>query len=875
MKYVYLFSEGNKDMRDILGGKGANLAEMTKLGLPVPQGFTVSTSACNDYYAKGGKISSVIEDEIFEVLGKLEEQTGKKLGNTENPLLLSVRSGARASMPGMMDTILNLGLNDKVAVALTEKTNSARFVYDSYRRFISMFADVVKGYDRNRFETLLTELKQKRGVASDTDLTADDMKALTEEYKKLYQEIDGNEFPQDTDVQLTLAIQAVFRSWNTERAQIYRKMNNIPSSWGTAVNVQEMVYGNFGETSGTGVAFTRNPSTGEHKLYGEYLINAQGEDVVAGIRTPMPIDTLKDSMPTVYEEFVKYASILEEHYRDMQDMEFTIENGKLYMLQTRNGKRTAKAAITIALDLVKEEIITEEEALLRVNPNDLDQLLHPHFKEDSLKNAKEIARGLAASPGASTGEIYFTTEDVVAAVKNGHAAILVRTETSPEDIMGMSEANGILTVRGGMTSHAAVVARGMGKCCVSGCGTLTIDMNTQTMTCSDGTILHEGDAISLDGSTGIVYLGTIDTVEASVDGTFKEFMNLADKHKRLGIKVNADTVRDAKQAIAFGADGIGLCRTEHMFFEKTRIFYMRQMIAAPTQAQRTKALAHLFTIQKNDFIDLFRVMEGRPITIRYLDPPLHEFLPHTEEEILELAQSLSVQPSELKKHIDSLKEFNPMMGHRGCRLDVTYPEIAVMQTRAIIEAAIEVIKENIPVHPEIMIPLVMDLKELRYVKGIVMDTAKQAMQELGVEVPYHIGTMIEVPRACMLADEIAIEAEFFSFGTNDLTQLTYGFSRDDSSKFINAYLDKKILDQDPFKQIDENGVGLLMDYAIQSAKKIRPTLEIGICGEHGGNPESIAFCDRIHLDYVSCSPFRVPAARLAAAQANIENSKQN
>lgn len=873
MKYVYLFDEGNKDMRDILGGKGANLAEMTKLGLPVPQGFIVSTNACNDYYAKGGNITSAIEDEIFDTLGKLEASTGKKLGDSENPLLLSVRSGARASMPGMMDTILNLGLNDEVKDALIKKGYSARFVYDSYRRFITMYADVVMGYDRNKFEDLLTKLKKERGVNSDADLDSNDMEYLTEEYKKLYEEIGGVPFPSEVETQLISAIQAVFKSWNTKRAQVYRKMNDIPDSWGTAVNVQEMVYGNFGENSGTGVAFTRNPATGEHKLYGEYLINAQGEDVVAGIRTPLPIDTLKDKMPNIYDEFVKYANILEEHYRDMQDMEFTIENGKLYMLQTRNGKRTAVAAIKIALDFLKNGLITEEEAIMRVNPNDLDQLLHEHFKTTALDTANKLTSGLAASPGAAVGSIYFSTDDVVKAVENGIKAILVRSETSPEDIIGMNKAQGVLTASGGMTSHAAVVARGMGKCCVSGCSSIIVDQINKTITFENGTVLHEGDVISLDGTSGNVYLGEIELEAASIDGDFKEFMNIADKHRKLGIKVNADTARDAKVALLFGAEGIGLCRTEHMFFEKTRIFYMRQMIAAKTETQRTKALAHLFTIQKNDFIDLFRIMDGHPVTIRYLDPPLHEFLPHTKEEIVELATSLSMSVDDLTKHIDSLKEFNPMMGHRGCRLDVSYPDIAVMQTRAIIEAAIEVTKEGKRVYPEIMIPLIQDLKELKYVKSIVISTAKQAMEEFGMDIPYHIGTMIEVPRACMLADEIAIEAEFFSFGTNDLTQLTYGFSRDDSSKFMQTYLDKKIIDKDPFKHVDEYGVGLLMNYAIESAKKIRPTLEVGICGEHGGDPESISFFDRINLDYVSCSPYRVPAARLAAAQANIQNSK--
>ena len=873
-KYVYLFHEGNKDMREILGGKGANLAEMTNIGLPVPQGFTISTVACNDYYAKGGRVSPEIEDEIFETLSKLEQKIGKKLGDTNSPLLLSVRSGARASMPGMMDTILNLGMNDAIAETLVKSTGNPRFVYDSYRRFITMYADVVKGYDRLRFEDVLTNMKKSKNVTMDTELTAEDMKELTSLYKNLYLEMDGNEFPQDPDIQLMDAVQAVFRSWNTERAKVYRRMNDIPDSWGTAVNVQEMVYGNFGGDSGTGVAFTRNPSTGENVLYGEYLINAQGEDVVAGIRTPESIETLKEKMPSIYEEFKKNAKLLEEHYHDMQDMEFTIENGKLYMLQTRNGKRTTRAAIKIALDQVKEGLITEEEAILRVAPNDLDQMLHPTFDEIELKNGTVLAKGLAASPGAASGKIYFSSEEVKVATEKGEDTILVRNETSPEDIIGMEAAQGILTVHGGMTSHAAVVARGMGKCCVSGCSTLVVDLKNKTLSAGEK-VLHEGDYISLDGTTGTVYLGQIKTVEAGISGDFEEFMNMVDRHRKLGVKVNADTERDALQALQFGAEGIGLCRTEHMFFEKNRIFYMRQMIVAQTKEQRIKALEKLLDFQRTDFIQLFRVMKGKPITIRYLDPPLHEFLPHTEEEIIELSQAIGVTPNLLKQHINSLKEVNPMMGHRGCRLDVTYPEIAVMQTKAIIDAAIVVSRENIPVKPEIMIPLVMDIKELKYVKKLVMDTANKLMQHHGVNIEYHIGTMIEVPRACMLADEIAIEAEFFSFGTNDLTQLTYGFSRDDSSKFMKDYLNNKILENDPFKKLDEDGVGLMMEFAANSGRKIRPTLELGICGEHGGDPDSIAFCHKIGLNYVSCSPYRVPAARLAAAQANIKNSKRN
>ena len=869
-KYVYLFHEGNKDMREILGGKGANLAEMTNLGLPVPKGFTISTVACNDYYLKGGRVSPEIEDQIFETLGQLEHQTGKKLGDAKSPLLLSVRSGARASMPGMMDTILNLGLNDTVVETLIHNTENPRFVYDSYRRFISMYADVVKCYDRSRFEDILTDMKKKKNVSLDTELTADDMVELTSLYKKLYLELDGNEFPSDPDIQLMEAVQAVFRSWNTERAKVYRQMNGIPDSWGTAVNVQEMVYGNFGENSGTGVAFTRNPSTGENILYGEYLMNAQGEDVVAGIRTPESIDTLKERMPSIYEEFKKNAKLLEEHYHDMQDMEFTIENGKLYMLQTRNGKRTTKAAIKIALDQVSEGLISEEEAILRIDPNDLDQMLHPTFDSNELKNGVILTRGLAASPGAATGKIYFSSEDVVAAIGRGEEAILVRIETSPEDIIGMNASKGILTVRGGMTSHAAVVARGMGKCCISGCSNVTVDLTNKTLSTGEK-LLHEGDYISLDGSTGTVYLGKIKTNEATISGDFETFMDMVDKYRKLGVKVNADTKSDALQALKFGAEGIGLCRTEHMFFEKNRIFYMRQMIVSQTKEQRIKALEKLLDFQRTDFIELFRVMNGKPITIRYLDPPLHEFLPHTEEEIIELSQAIGITKEKLTQHISSLKEVNPMMGHRGCRLDITYPEIAVMQTKAIIDAAIAVSRENIPVNPEIMIPLVMDIRELRHVKKLVIDTANKLMQQHAVNIKYHVGTMIEVPRACMLADEIAIEAEFFSFGTNDLTQLTYGFSRDDSSKFMKDYLNNKILPNDPFKKLDKDGVGLMMEFAVNNGRKIRPTIELGICGEHGGDPDSIAFCHKIGLNYVSCSPYRVPAARLAAAIAAINN----
>ena len=871
-KYVYLFHEGNKDMRDILGGKGANLAEMTNIGLPVPQGFTISTVACNDYYARGSRVSPEIEDEIFEVLGKLEQKLGKKLGDNIDPLLLSVRSGARASMPGMMDTILNLGFNDEVAKALVAKTGNQRFVYDSYRRFITMYADVVKGYDRNAFEEILEKLKREKGLTSDIELTAEDMTKLTILYKDLYKKLSGSDFPDDPDIQLMEAVQAVYRSWNTERAKVYRSMNNIPDSWGTAVNVQEMVYGNFGDNSGTGVAFTRNPSTGENQLYGEYLINAQGEDVVAGIRTPESIETLKEKMPNIYEELKNTAKLLEHHYKDMQDMEFTIENGKFYMLQTRNGKRTTKAAIKIALDQVKEGLITEEQAILRVAPDDLDQMLHPTFDESELKNSLVIAKGLAASPGAVYGKIYFSSEDVEKATNLGEKTILVRIETSPEDIIGMNKAEGILTVRGGMTSHAAVVARGMGKCCVSGCSTINVDLINKTISVGDK-VFHEGDYISLDGTTGNVYEGKIKTEEASITGEFEQFMQMVDRYSKLKVKANADTEKDAKIALRLGAKGIGLCRTEHMFFEKDRIFYMRQMIVSNNNEQRQEALAKLLRYQREDFVSIFRVMKELPITIRYLDPPLHEFLPHTNEEMIELATSLKMDLNTLKQHIDSLKEVNPMMGHRGSRLDVTYPEIAKMQTRAIIEAAIIVGRENIQVRPEIMIPLIVDIKELKYIKKIIIDTANKVMHQYGANIKYHIGTMIEVPRACALADEIAIEAEFFSFGTNDLTQLTYGFSRDDSSKFMKDYLNRNILSHDPFKKIDEDGVGLLMEFAIRTSRKIRPTLEIGICGEHGGDPDSIKYCNDIGLNYVSCSPYRVPAARLAAAQASIRESQ--
>jgi len=869
---VYLFSEGNKDMKNLLGGKGANLAEMTSIGLPVPRGFTVTTEACNKYYEDKEVIDEAVKEEIYAKLSELEKITGKTLGDKENPLLVSVRSGARASMPGMMDTVLNLGLNDEVALGFTEATQNKRFVYDSYRRFIQMFADVVKGYPKASFERRLDEIKEEKKVKFDTDLTAEDMVEVTEDFKRIYKEIAGEDFPQDPKIQLIEAVTAVFRSWNNERAIYYRRMNDIPSSWGTAVNVQEMVYGNRGETSGTGVAFTRNPATGEAKLYGEYLINAQGEDVVAGIRTPEPISTLENVMPEVYKEFADIAKKLENHYKDMQDMEFTIENGKLFMLQTRNGKRTATAALKIAVDLVNEGMITKEEALLKVEPKQLDSLLHPMFNSEALKKGEVIATGLAASPGAGAGKIYFTAEEVTEHAKAGEKTILVRLETSPEDIEGMNHAEGILTIRGGMTSHAAVVARGMGRCCVSGCGELTVNDENKTLTTANGKVYHEGDEISLDGSTGKVYDGIIKTEEPTISGDFETFMSWADDTRRLKVRTNADTPKDAEQARKFGAEGIGLCRTEHMFFEETRIFNFRKMITAETLEQRETALEDILPFQRDDFEGLFRAMAPYSVTIRYLDPPLHEFLPHTDEEIKPLAESLGISFETLKKRIDSLKEFNPMMGHRGCRLAVTYPEIARMQTRAVIEAAINVSKEGTKVTPEIMIPLIGDEKELAFVKNIVCETANAIIKESGSDITYHVGTMIEIPRAALIADKIAKHAEFFSFGTNDLTQMTYGFSRDDAGKFLNDYYKNNIFESDPFSKVDTEGVGELVRIAVQKGKSVRPDIHLGICGEHGGDPASVEFCDSVGLDYVSCSPFRVPIARLAAAQAKIKNN---
>ena len=869
-KYVYALEEGNKDMRELLGGKGANLAEMTSIGLPVPRGFTITTEACNKYYDDNKVISEEVKTQVFEKLDELEKKTGKTLGDVKNPLLVSVRSGARASMPGMMDTVLNLGLNDEVAQGLAEATGNPRFAYDSYRRFIQMFADVVKGYPKSAFERLLDQIKEEKGAKYDTDLNAEDMMEVTAKFKETYKNIAGEDFPQEPKVQLVEAITAVFRSWMNERAIIYRRMNDIPSNWGTAVNVQEMVYGNRGNDCGTGVAFTRNPATGENKLYGEYLMNAQGEDVVAGIRTPQPISTLKEVMPECYAEFERICAILENHYRDMQDMEFTIENGKLFMLQTRNGKRTAQAALKIAVDMVNEGMITKEEALLKVEPKQLDQLLHPTFDTESLKNAKVVAKGLAASPGAGCGKIYFNAKDVSEAKARGEKTLLVRLETSPEDIQGMNDAEGILTIRGGMTSHAAVVARGMGRCCVSGCGEIKIDEEAKTLTLPDGRMFKEGDYMSIDGSTGYVYAEAVKTVEPEISGDFGTFMGWADNARKLRVRTNADTPKDAIQARKFGAEGIGLCRTEHMFFAEDRIFNFRRMIAAETLEQREEALEKILPYQRSDFEALFEAMEGDPVVIRYLDPPLHEFLPHTDEEIKPLAQSLGMTFEALKARVESLKEFNPMMGHRGCRLAVTYPEIARMQTRAVIEAGINVNKRGLKVTPEIMIPLVGEVKELQYVKNIVCETADEIIEESGIDMKYHVGTMIEIPRAALTADEIAKEAEFFSFGTNDLTQMTFGFSRDDAGKFLKDYYDKNIFENDPFAKIDQIGVGKLIKMAAELGRQTRPDLHLGICGEHGGEPSSVEFCHRVGLDYVSCSPYRVPLARLAAAQAAIK-----
>ncbi len=873
-KYVYLFSEGNGSMRELLGGKGANLAEMTVLGMPVPQGFTVSTEACTRYYEDGKKIAPEIEEEIYANLAKMEEINGKKFGDKENPLLVSVRSGARASMPGMMDTILNLGLNDDVVAGMIAKNSDikfVRFVYDSYRRFIQMFSDVVMGLAKSTFEVIIDEVKEKKGVKNDIDLDADDMKELVKLFKAHYKKEMGEDFPSDPKTQLMESVKAVFRSWDNPRANVYRRMNEIPYSWGTAVNVQPMVFGNLNENSGTGVAFTRDPATGEKALFGEYLINAQGEDVVAGIRTPSHISKLAEDMPEVYKQFADIANRLEEHYADMQDMEFTIENGKLYMLQTRNGKRTAAAALKIAVDLVDEGKISEDTAVLRVEPKQLDALLHPQFDAKALKAAKAIGKGLAASPGAACGKVVFTAEDAKAWHENGEKVVLVRLETSPEDIEGMAAAEGILTVRGGMTSHAAVVARGMGTCCVSGCGDIKMNEEAKEFELA-GHVIKEGDYISIDGSTGNIYGEAIPTVAASISGDFDRFMKWADARRTLKVRTNADTPRDAAQAVAFGAEGIGLCRTEHMFFEGDRIKAIREMIVAKTPEARKAALDKILPYQQGDFEAMYRVLEGRPMTVRFLDPPLHEFVPQKEEDIVELAGELKISVDELKAVIAGLHEFNPMMGHRGCRLAVTYPEIAEMQTTAVINAALAVNKEHpeYNIVPEIMIPLVGEVKELKFVKDIVTSTADKLIAAAGSDMKYHVGTMIEIPRAALLADEIAKEAEFFSFGTNDLTQMTFGFSRDDAGKFLDAYYENKIYENDPFARLDQNGVGKLIKMAAEGGRKTRPDIKLGICGEHGGDPTSVEFCHNIGLNYVSCSPFRVPIARLAAAQAAIK-----
>ena len=871
-KYVYLFKEGNANMKELLGGKGANLAEMTSLGMPIPQGFTITTESCNKYYDDDEQISKEILQQIDSALLYLEEQTGKKLGSKEKPLLVSVRSGARASMPGMMDTVLNLGMNDETVKTFAEKNR--RFAYDSYRRFIQMYSDVVKEVPKKLFEDAIDTKKYQRNLKLDTDMDANDLEDLVKVFKGIYSNYLHEEFPQDTKLQLIEAIKAVFRSWNNPRAITYRKLNDIPSSWGTAVNVQAMVFGNMGEDCGTGVAFSRNPVTGEKGVWGEFLMNAQGEDVVAGIRTPQSIDTLKYINPEAYNDFLKFADRLEKHYKDMQDMEFTIEHGKLYMLQTRNGKRTAQAALKIAVDLVAEGMIDEKEAVLRVEPDQLNQLLHPNFDQKKLKSAKPVAKGLPASPGAATGKVVFTAQKAQELANAGEKElVLVRLETSPEDIEGMVVCKGILTVRGGMTSHAAVVARGMGTCCVAGCGELSVNEEEKVFYTKDGTSYHEGDYISLDGSTGNVYGEKIDTVEASVSGDFAKLMSWADSIRRLDVRTNADNPRDAKKAREFGAQGIGLCRTEHMFFEADRIAAIREMIVSKTSEQRELALNKILPMQRSDFEGLYKVMSGYPVVIRLLDPPLHEFLPHDDEEISALAKDMNMSFDELKSIVVNLHEFNPMMGHRGCRLSITYPEIAVMQTKAIIQAAINVKKDGYKVKPEIMVPLVGEVKELKYVKNIITETADKLIKESGLDIKYYVGTMIEIPRACLVADEIAKEAEFFSFGTNDLTQLTYGFSRDDAGKFLKFYYDKKIFEFDPFQKVDQIGVGKLMKMAIQDAKRTRPSIELGICGEHGGNPPTIEFCHNIGLTYVSCSPFRVPIARLAAAQAAVKEER--
>ena len=873
-KFVYDFSEGNGSMRELLGGKGANLAEMSNLGMPVPQGFTVTTEACTQYYNDGRAIAPEIEAEIMEHLAKLEEKTGKKFGDTSNPLLVSVRSGARASMPGMMDTILNLGLNDVAVEGFAAKTGNPRFAYDSYRRFIQMFSDVVMELSKKRFEEIIDDLKDKKGVKQDVELDADDMKELVVRFKEFYKNEKGEDFPQDPKVQLMEAVKAVFRSWDNPRANVYRRMNEIPYDWGTAVNVQSMVFGNSGNSSGTGVAFTRNPATGEKALFGEYLINAQGEDVVAGVRTPSPISKLQEEMPGVYEQFADIANRLEQHYKDMQDMEFTIEDGKLYMLQTRNGKRTAVAALKVAVDLVDEGMIDEKEAVCRVEPKQLDALLHPAFDADALKKATVVGKGLAASPGAACGRVVFSAEEAKEWAARGEKVVLVRLETSPEDIEGMQVSEGILTVRGGMTSHAAVVARGMGTCCVSGCGDIVVDYAAKQFTLA-GKVYKEGDWISLDGSTGNIYGEAVATVPADPgSGDFGRLMGWADKYRQLGVYTNADTPRDAKQAVTFGAEGIGLVRTEHMFFEGDRIKAVREMIVAENTEERKKALDKLLPYQQGDFEGIYEVMGERPVVIRYLDPPLHEFLPTKAADIAELAADMGITAERLTEVVASLHEVNPMMGFRGCRLAVAYPEIAEMQTTAVINAAINVTKKGqYKIKPEIMIPLTTDVKEMKYVKEIVVSTADKIIAASGIELEYEVGTMIEDPRAALLAGEIATEAEFFSFGTNDLTQLTFGFSRDDAGKFLGYYYDKKIYESDPFAHLDQNGVGKLVDMAVKAGKAVRPDMHMGICGEHGGDPTSVEFCHKVGLTYVSCSPFRVPIARLAAAQAAIKNPR--
>ncbi len=869
-KWVYLFKEGNANMRELLGGKGANLAEMTSLGLPVPQGFTITTEACTQYYEDGRQINEEIQGQINEYIGKMEEITGKKFGDTENPLLVSVRSGARASMPGMMDTILNLGLNETVVNVIAEKSNNPRWAWDCYRRFIQMYSDVVMEVGKKYFEELIDKMKADRGVTQDVELTADDLKELASQFKAEYKEKIGEDFPDDPKEQLMGAVKAVFRSWDNPRANVYRRDNDIPYSWGTAVNVQSMAFGNMGDDCGTGVAFTRDPATGEKKLMGEFLTNAQGEDVVAGVRTPMPIAQMEEKFPEAFKQFTEVCATLENHYRDMQDMEFTVENEKLYMLQTRNGKRTAQAALKIACDLVDEGMRTEEEAVAMIDPRNLDTLLHPQFDAAALKAATPAGKGLGASPGAACGKVVFTADDAVAWAEKGEKVVLVRLETSPEDITGMKAAQGILTVRGGMTSHAAVVARGMGTCCVSGCGDIAMDEENKKFTLA-GKEYHEGDPISIDGTTGNIYDGLIPTVDATIAGEFGRIMSWADKYRTLKVRTNADTPADAKKARELGAEGIGLCRTEHMFFEEDRIAAFREMICADTVEEREAALDKILPYQQGDFEKLYEALEGNPVTIRFLDPPLHEFVPTEEDDIKKLADAQGKSVEDIKALIDSLHEFNPMMGHRGCRLAVTYPEIAKMQTSAVIRAAINVKKTHADwnLKPEIMIPLIGDIKELKYVKKVVVETADAEIAAAGVELEYEVGTMIEIPRAALTADEIAKEADFFCFGTNDLTQMTFGFSRDDAGKFLEAYYDAKIFENDPFAKLDQTGVGKLMDTAIKLGKPVNPSLHIGICGEHGGDPSSVEFCHKIGLDYVSCSPFRVPIARLAAAQAAI------